>query len=190
MNIKYIGGIKMKVVAILGSISEKSNNKKLANFMKERYKNKIEIEILSLKDIPMYNEDNELDPPAIVREIKNKVKESDGILIVTPEYNHSIPGVLKNALDWFSRVERVMLNKPTMIVGASTGALGTVKAQMHLRQILNSGGVAALTLPRNEVFIGNIEEKLDEEGNLTDGSTIKFLDSVVDGFIEWSNKVK
>jgi len=190
INIKYIGGIKMKIVAIVGSISEKSNNKKLAEFMKERYKDKFEIEVLSLKDIPMYNEDNELDPPSVVKEVKSKIKESDGILIVTPEYNHSIPGVLKNALDWFSRVDRVMVNKPTMIVGASMGALGTVKAQIHLRQILNSGGVAALTLPGNEVLIGSIQDKVDEKGNLTDESTIKFLDKVVDNFVEWADKIK
>jgi len=182
--------MKMKIVAIVGSISEKSNNKKLAEFMKERYKDKFEIEVLSLKDIPMYNEDNELDPPSVVKEVKSKIKESDGILIVTPEYNHSIPGVLKNAFDWFSRVDRVMVNKPTMIVGASMGALGTVKAQIHLRQILNSGGVAALTLPGNEVLIGSIQDKVDEKGNLTDESTIKFLDKVVDNFVEWADKIK
>jgi len=180
----------MKIVAIVGSISEKSNNKKLAQFMKERYKDKIEIEILSLKDIPMYSEDNELDPPSVVKEIKNKIKASDGILIVTPEYNHSIPGVLKNALDWFSRVDRVMVDKPTMIVGASMGTLGTVKAQIHLRQILNSGGVAALTLPGNEVLIGSIQDKMNDKGNLTDESTIKFLDKVVVNFLEWADKVK
>jgi len=182
--------MKMKIVAIVGSISEKSNNKKLAEFMKERYKDKFEIEVISLKDIPIYNEDNELDPPSVVKEVKSKIKESDGILIVTPEYNHSIPGVLKNALDWFSRVDRVMVGKPTMIVGASMGALGTVKAQIHLRQILNSGGVAALTLPGNEVLIGSIQDKVDEKGNLTDKATIKFLDKVVDNFVEWAEKIK
>lgn len=180
----------MKIVAILGSISEKSNNKKLANFIKKRYKDKFEIEILSLENIPMYNEDIELDPPNVVKEVKNKVKESDGVIIVTPEYNHSIPGVLKNTLDWFSRVERAMVNKPTMIVGAATGMLGTVKAQMHLRQILNSGGVAALTLPRNEVFIGNIEDKLDENENLIDQPTIEVLDKTVSNFVEWIEKMK
>jgi len=182
--------MKMKIVAIVGSISEKSNNRKLSQFIKERYKDKFEIEVLSLKNIPMYNEDNELDPPPVVKEIKSKIKESDGVLIVTPEYNHSIPGVLKNALDWFSRVDRVMVNKPTMIVGASMGALGTVKAQIHLRQILNSGGVAALTLPGNEVLIGSIQDKVDEKGNLNDESTIKFLDKVVENFVVWAKKVK
>ncbi|MCR1897542.1 NAD(P)H-dependent oxidoreductase [Irregularibacter muris] len=180
----------MNVVAIVGSISEKSQNKKLANFMKKHYQDKLSIDVLYLNDIPMYNEDNELDPPKEVVDIKEKIKKSEGIIIVTPEYNHSIPGVLKNALDWFSRVDRVMAHKPTMIVGASYGALGTVKAQMHLRQILNSGGIATLTLPENEVFIGSIQDKMDDQGNLTHKPTLEFLDSVVDNFIKWSEKVK
>ncbi|ABW17976.1 NADPH-dependent FMN reductase [Alkaliphilus oremlandii] len=180
----------MKVVAIVGSISEQSKNKKLAEFMQKRFKDKLDIEIMLLNDMPMYNEDIELNPPAVVDEMRKQIRESEGLLILTPEYNHSIPGVLKNALDWFSRVERVMLNKPTMIVGASMGALGTVKAQLHLREILNSGGVGAITLPRNEVFIGSIQDKVDEEGYLNDESTIQFLDTVVEQFIDWAKKIQ
>lgn len=179
----------MKIAVVIGSISKNSYNMKLAEFIKRRYEGKLEMEVLSLKDIPMYNIDDELNPAPAVTEIKGKIKNSDGVLFVTPEYNHSIPGVLKNTLDWFSRVDRVLANKPAMIVGASTGILGTVKAQIHLRQILNSGGVAAITMPGNEVFIGNIENVMDDNGNLTDESTIKFLDKVVDNFIKWIEKV-
>ena len=82
-----------------------------------------------------------------------------------------------------------MVNKPGMIVGASMGMLGTVKAQIHLRQILNSPGVGVITLPGNEVFIGNVMDKMDEEGNLTHKPTIEFLDQVVDNFIEWINRI-
>ena len=179
----------MKIVAIAGSISKESYNKKLVNFIKKRYKDKLDIEILDLDDIPMYNEDKEMEPPDIIKEIRKKIVASDGILISTPEYNHSIPGVLKNALDWLSRVEQVLLNKPGMIVGASMGMFGTVKAQIHLRQILNSGGIGVITLPANEVFIGNIQDKMDEEGNLTDEVTIKFLDNTMDEFIKWVEKI-
>ena len=179
----------MKIAVVIGSIGKNSYNMKLAEFIKRRYEGKLEMEVLSLKDIPMYNIDDELNPAPAVTEIKGKIKNSDGVLFVTPEYNHSIPGVLKNTLDWFSRVDRVLANKPAMIVGASTGILGTVKAQIHLRQILNSGGVAAITMPGNEVFIGNIENVMDDNGNLTDESTIKFLDKVVDNFIKWIEKV-
>lgn len=157
--------------------------------MRERYKDKLDIEILTLENIPMYNEDIELNPPSIIEEYRNKIKNSDGLIFITPEYNHSIPGVLKNAIDWFSRVEPVMINKPGMIVGASMGALGTVKAQIHLRQILNSPGVGVFTLPGNEVFIGSIMDKMDNEGNLIHEPTIEFLDGVVDNFIDWINKI-
>lgn len=179
----------MKIVAIAGSISRESNNKKLINYMKERYKNKVDIELLDIGEIPMYNQDDELNPPDIVKEIRSKIKNSDGIIISTPEYNHSIPGVLKNALDWFSRVDMVMIGKPAMVVGVSMGNLGTVKAQMHLRQILNSGGIATITLPGNEIFIGAIQEKMDEFGDITDKDTIEYLDKVMDNFIEWEQKI-
>lgn len=179
----------LKVVAILGSISRHSYNRKLEKYMKDRYKDKLDIEVLSLEHVPMYNEDIELYPPEIIKEYRKKIKNSEGLLFLTPEYNHSIPGVLKNAIDWFSRVEPVMQNKPAMIVGASMGALGTAKAQMHLRQILNSPGVGSVTLPGNEVYIGSIMDKIDDLGNLTHQPTIDFIDEVVDNFIDWANKI-
>jgi chromate reductase, NAD(P)H dehydrogenase (quinone) len=180
----------MKIVAIVGSNRKESFNKKLTWFIQKRYKEKVDIEILPIEKLPMYNQDDELTPPEIVTEIKKKVLQSDGVLIATPEYNHSIPAFLKNALDWFSRVDKVMVKKPVMIVGATPGVLGTVRAQVHLRQILNSPGMGALTLPGNEVFIGNINEKLDASGELIHESTIQFLDSVMDNFIEWAKKVR
>ncbi|MEK3889083.1 NADPH-dependent FMN reductase [Bacillus sp. FSL K6-3431] len=178
----------MKLVAIVGSLRKDSYNKKLASFMKEHFQNRVEIEILPIEEIPMYNQDKELTPPDVVIDIKSKIAASDGVLIVTPEYNHSIPGVLKNAIDWFSRVDKVMVNKPVMVVGGSGGALGTVRAQMQLRQILNSPGVSALTLPGNEVFIGAIHERLDQSGKLIHEPTINFLNTVMENFIDWIQK--
>lgn len=179
----------MKIRVIVGSISKKSNNMKIAKFLIDRYKEKFDIEILDIKDMPMYNEDIELDPPQIVIDVKKKAKQSEGIIFVTPEYNYSIPGVLKNTLDWFSRVERAIPGKPTMIVGASTGSLGTVRSQNHLRQVLNSVGIAATNLPGNEVFISNVEDKLDKDGNLIDESTIEYIDKTIDNFIDWIEKI-
>lgn len=178
----------LKIVALVGSNRKESFNKKIAVYMQERYQMKAGIEILPIEKLPMYNQDDELNPPAIVTEIKKQVLESDGVLFVTPEYNHSIPAFLKNAIDWFSRVDKVMVNKPVMIVGSSPGALGTARAQMHLRQILNSPGIAALTLPGNEVFIGAVNEKIDETGKLIHEPTIQFIDNVMDNFINWINK--
>lgn len=180
----------MKIRVIVGSISKKSNNMKIAKFLVDRYRDKFDIEILDIKEMPMYNEDIELDPPQIVEDIKKEAKESDAIIFVTPEYNHSIPGVLKNTLDWFSRVERAIVGKPTMILGASTGFLGTVRSQNHLRQVLNSGGISCVNLPGNEVFISNVEDKLDKDGNLIDESTIEYIDKTIENFIDWVEKVR
>ncbi len=182
--------IRMKIAAIVGSNRQSSYNMKLVRFLQARYTDKVEIEILPIDQLPFYNQDEELNPPVIVNEIKNKIQVSDGVLIATPEYNSSISGMLKNALDWFSRVEQVMVNKPTMIIGASMGIMGTIRAQMQLRQILNSPGIGALTLPGNEVFIGAIQNKMDEQGRLTDEPTIQFMDTVLGNFIEWAEKTK
>src|SRR5690606_8016707 len=121
----------MKLVAIVGSIREDSFNLKLAKHIQTRYAEKFELEILDLKPIPMYNQDIELDAPQEVLDFKAKVKAADAVLWITPEYNSTIPGVLGNAIDWMSRVDKVMTGKPSMIMGASMGAMGTVKAQMH-----------------------------------------------------------
>jgi chromate reductase, NAD(P)H dehydrogenase (quinone) len=178
----------VKIVALVGSNRKESLNKKLALYMQNRYQTTAEIEILPIEKLPMYNQDDELTPPEAVTEIKKKVAESDGVLFVTPEYNHSIPAFLKNAIDWFSRVDKVMVNKPVMIVGSSPGVLGTVRAQMHLRQILNSPGISALTLPGNEVFIGAVQEKIDESGKLVHQPTIQFIDTVMNNYINWIKK--
>ncbi len=175
----------MKVVAIIGSIRKESINKKLAEFIKSRYINKFDLEILTLQDIPMYNQDIENDPPQAVVDFKSQVKAADAVLWVTPEYNGTVPGVLVNAIDWLSRVDKVMIGKPSIVMGASMGVLGTVKAQLHLRDILFAGGVASPVLIGNEVYVGAAHTKFDAEGNLTDEATVKFLDSVIDNFMTW-----
>lgn len=177
----------MNIVALVGSIRTDSYNKRVAYFMKERYAGKLNIEVLLLNDIPMFNEDLEEDPPTAVKEFKEKIKNSEGILFVTPEYNHSVPGVLKNALDWCSRVERVMANKPSFIIGASNGNIGTARCQAHLRLVLNSGGVAVNNLPGNEVLIRNVQDQFEGD-KLMDESTIKHLDKTVDRFIQWAER--
>lgn len=180
----------MKLVALVGSNRKESYNKKLTKYIQKKYQGQMELEILPIEQLPMYNQDEELTPPAVVTEIKRKVAESDGVLIATPEYNHSIPALLKNAIDWCSRGDKVMVKKPVMIIGATPGVLGTVRAQMHLRQILNSPGVAALTLPVDEVFIGGINEKLNDKGELIHQPTIEFLDTVIHHFQNWIQTTK
>jgi chromate reductase, NAD(P)H dehydrogenase (quinone) len=178
----------MKIVAMVGSVRRESYNMKLVRFMQERYSTKVEIEILPINELPFFNEDEELNPPELVKVLREKIQESDGILFATPEYNASIPAVLKNAIDWFSRVEPVLVDKPAMIVGASMGVLGTVKAQLHLREILNARNVSTKTLPGNEVYVGSVHQKIDEYGNITDEATIQFIDVVMDQYVKWIEK--
>ena len=175
----------MKVVAIVGSIRVDSFNLKLAKHVQTRYAEKFELEILDLKPIPMYNQDIELDAPKEVLDFKAKVKAADAVLWVTPEYNSTIPGVLGNAIDWMSRVDKVMNGKPSMITGASMGAMGTVKAQMHLRDILFASGLNSPLLPMNEVYVGAAHTKFNDNGELTDQATIEFIDTVIVNFQEW-----
>ncbi|MFJ8065467.1 NADPH-dependent FMN reductase [Psychrobacillus sp. NPDC096426] len=175
----------MKVVAIVGSIRKDSYNLQLAKHVQKRYAEQFELEILYLSTLPMYNQDIELDAPQEVLDFKAKVKGADAVLWVTPEYNSTIPGVLGNAIDWLSRVDKVMNGKPSIIMGSSMGILGSVKAQMHLRDILFASGLNSPLLPMNEVYVGAVHEKFDTEGNLTDEATIDFLDSVISNFQEW-----
>lgn len=175
----------MKVVAIVGSIRKESYNLQLAKFIQKRYAEKLDLEVLSLKDLPMYNQDIENEAPQTVLDFKAQVKEADAVLWLTPEYNGTVPGVMVNAIDWLSRVDKVMIGKPSFMMGASMGNLGTVKAQLHLRDILFSPGVNSPLLSGNDVYIGAVHTKFDAEGNLTDEGTIKFLDVVIDNFLNW-----
>jgi len=175
----------MKVAIVVGSIRKESYNRKLAEYLKMRYADQITFEIADIRPLPFYDEDIELDPPRAVKEFKEQIAAADAVLWITPEYNYSIPGVLKNALDWLSRVDKVMNGKPSWIMGASMGQLGTVRAQEHLRDILFSVGITSPLLPNNEVYIGAVHEKMDESGKLIHEPTIGFLDLVVNNFMTW-----
>lgn len=155
--------------------------------MQERYKDKFDLEILEIRALPYFDEDIENDPPDVVIAFKNKIAEANGVLIVSPEYNWSIPGVLKNALDWLSRGDRVLNNKPVMTAGVSPVTFGTVRAQLHLRQILSAPGISARVLPPggNEILVNFAGQKFDESGRLVDEQTLTFLDGVVQKFVEW-----
>lgn len=178
----------MKIVTLVGSLRKESYNMKLAKTMEKRYRDKWTMTIANIGELPPFNQDEELDPPPVVKAFKQQLKEADGLLIITPEYNWSVPGVLKNALDWTSRADKVLIGKPVMIAGATLGMAGTVRGQLHLRQILSAPGIQANVLPPggNEVLIPFANEKFSEEtGELVDEATLEFLDQIVDKFINW-----
>lgn len=179
----------IKVKAIIGSTGSTSKNLKLVNYMKDRYSNQMDIQPVFINDIETFSTDMENTPPENVKRFKADVKDSDAVLFAVPEYNYSIPGALKNAIDWLSRGgEFTIRNKPAFMVGSSQGVLGSVRAQMHLRDILSNPALAPILLPGNEVYIGTIQEKMNEAGTLTDHGTIEFLDKVVQNFMEFYHK--
>ncbi|WP_026565151.1 NADPH-dependent FMN reductase [Bacillus sp. UNC41MFS5] len=182
----------MKIVAIVGSLRKESYNMHLAKNIQARYKDKMDIEIADIRSLPFFDQDEENKPSPAVKEFKEAVASADGVLIITPEYNWSIPGVLKNALDWASRVDKVFIGKPVMPLGVTLGQLGTVRAQMHLREILAAPGIQAKILPPggNEILIGLASQKFDDQtGQLVDEGTISFLDRKVATFIDFVKSV-
>jgi chromate reductase, NAD(P)H dehydrogenase (quinone) len=182
----------MKIITMVGSLRKESYNMHLAKTMQDRYKDKMDIEMADIRLLPFFDQDEETNPPQVVKEFKEAIASADGVLIITPEYNWSIPGVLKNALDWTSRVDKVLIGKPVMALGVTLGMLGTVRAQMHLREILAAPGIQAKILPPggNEVLIGLANQKFDAEGQLIDEGTLTFLDSKVEAFVDFVKKNK
>lgn len=177
----------MTIASFSGSLRKQSLNQSVLEHMNQTTE---DIQILSLEDIPLFNADvEEMGEPEAVFAFKKAIKEADAVLIVTPEYSHSMPGVLKNALDWAGSMtyENVLDGKPVMIAGASPSALGTAYAQEHLRTTLSACG--AHTMPQPEIFIGKAAEKIDDDGKLIDQGTIDFLESALRGFKEYAKGI-
>ncbi|MCC3359215.1 NADPH-dependent FMN reductase [Bacillus sp. REN16] len=182
----------MNIVTLVGSLRKSSFNMQIAKTMQERYKEKLNIQIADIGALPHFNQDDELNPPQVVKDFKASIANADGVIIITPEYNWSVPGVLKNALDWTSRVEQVFVGKPVMTLGATPGMMGTIRAQLHLRDILVAPGIQANILPpgANEILINFASQKIDgETGQLVDETTLGFLDSKVDAFVDFVKQV-
>ncbi|MCW1294078.1 MAG: NAD(P)H-dependent oxidoreductase [Candidatus Parvarchaeota archaeon] len=182
--------IKVRIVAFAGSLRKDSFNKAILNTAKRYAPEDVEIEILDLKDIPLYNQDEESNPPEAVKKFKEKIKKADAILIATPEYNRSIPGVLKNAIDWASRPygDNSFDDKPVATVGATGGGIvGTSAAQYHLRQIFSF--LNAHPLERPQVFITGAAEKIDN-GMIVDEDTITIIKDLVQKLAEWAIRLK
>ena len=153
----------MKLVAIVGTNSDRSTNRKLLKFMAKHFSDSADIEILEIKGLPAFNEPEDKLAPAPVADFSQKIASADGVIIATPEYDHTIPAPLASALEWIAYTSRVLINKPTMIVGASLGALGTSRAQAHLRQILDAPELKARIMPGTEFFLGHSEQVLDDD---------------------------
>jgi chromate reductase len=148
----------------------------------------MQIEAIRLNGIPVYDGDDEkaTGKPAAILALDQKIRAADGVLIVTPEYNFSIPGGLKNAIDWLSRGPSPLKWKRVGIVGASDGPIGTARSQYHLRQTLQSQ--ESIVMPRPEIFVSKAQEKFDDRGNLTDAATLERLKKWLKAFAGWVEK--
>ena len=171
-----------KVAVIVGSIRKDSMNKKLAKALAKLAEGKLDLQMVRIDDLPLFNQDNESDPPAEVQRFKGEVEAADAVLFVTPEHNRGIPAAMKNAFDWGSRPpgKNSWRGKPAAITGMSGGRISTALAQQNLRTIV-SGHFSAL-LGNPEVFVQNREGLIDDAGNVTDPNTAKFLQTFVDNF--------
>lgn len=168
----------MKIVAIVGSLRQDSINKKAARAFQEQLPAGAEMEFGEIGDIPLYNQDVQQSGfPATVTRLADQIRNADAVLFSTPEYNYSIPGVLKNAIDWVSRIpEQPFAGKPAAIIGASPGMIGTARAQYHLRQIGVFLDIDFINKP--EAMIGDAYKKFDAAGRLTDDGTRAHLGKV------------
>jgi chromate reductase len=180
----------IKILGFAGSLRRRSFNKMLLNAARELAPEEMEIEIFDLEGIVPFNQDFENEPNEKLEIFKEKIRLADGLLIVTPEYNYSVPGVLKNAIDAVSRPygTNPFEGKPVGIMGTSTGMLGTARAQYHLRQSLVFLNAHPMNKP--EIMVPYAEKKFDQSGKLTDEFTRKMVKEFMANLLKWVNKLK
>jgi chromate reductase, NAD(P)H dehydrogenase (quinone) len=173
-----------QIAVIVGSLRENSFNLKLARAITKLAPADFTFNHLRIGDLPLYDQDDDADQPPAVLRLKQEIVEADGVLFVTPEYNRSVPGVLKNAIDHASRPygQSAWARKPSGILGVSVGVIGTAAAQQHLRTILAYLDMPTLGQP--EAFIQAKEGLFDDAGDIGEGSRA-FLQSWMDAFVGW-----
>jgi chromate reductase, NAD(P)H dehydrogenase (quinone) len=181
---------RIRILGIAGSLRRESYNRAVLRAAIELVPEGATIETFELDGIPAFNQDEEQNPPAKIADLKRRIRETDAILFVTPEYNYSVPGVLKNAIDWASRPygDSAWNGKPAAIMGASVGAIGTARAQYHLRQMMVFLDMFPINQP--EVMIGNASERFDAEGNLTDDAAKEFIRQLLQNLVEWTRRIR
>jgi chromate reductase len=178
---------QLEILAFAGSLRQGSYNKALLRAAKVIAPQALHIQIFDLAGIPLFNADVEAegDPERVV-EFKNAIRRADGVLIATPEYNHGVPAVTKNAVDWASRPPKnaPLDKKPVGILGASPGLTGSARGQSQLRQAFEFTN--SYCMPQPEILVFRAHEKFDDEGQLTDEATRKFLGQYLEAFYDWT----
>lgn len=178
--------LMQKVIGIIGSLRAESFNRKLA-LKAQELASEFELELVTLEDIPLFSQDLEENPPQSVASLREKVRAADGVWFFTAEYNHSIPGVLKNAIDWLSRPSeqgpQVFINKPVALSGATPGMAGTSLAQDHLVVVLSF--LNARIMNSSRLTIPRVGDLVDAQGNFDLGDSTKYLQRQIDAFAQF-----
>jgi chromate reductase len=178
------------ILGILGSLRKASFNRHALVAAQALVPAGAALEIFELEGIPPFNQDQEKQPPTRVTELKAKVRAADAILFATPEYNYSIPGVLKNAIDWASRPygDNAWQGKPVAVMGASVGILGSARAQYHLRQCFVFLNMYPVNQP--EVLIASAAQRFNERGELTDETSRELIRKLLAELMAWTKRLK
>lgn len=178
----------LNIAVVVGSNRKDSINRKFAKALAKLGEGKATFNFIDISQLPMFNEDLEKEQPAQALAFGEEIAKNDAVLMVTPEYNRSIPALLKNAIDWGSRpIGKGAWRKPIAITGTTPGAIGTAAVQQHLRAIM--GDIGGSVLP-GEVYFAFKAELFDEQDNITNDDTKKFLQGFVDRFITFAEKLK
>ncbi|MFP5305451.1 MAG: NADPH-dependent FMN reductase [Gammaproteobacteria bacterium] len=179
----------LSILGIAGSLRKQSYNRAALRAAQSLVPKGAKLEIFDLAGIPPYNQDEEAQPPQPVAELKARIRDADAILLVTPEYNYSIPGVLKNAIDWASRPygDSAWRGKPVAVMGASIGTLGSARAQYHLRQCFVFLDMHPVNQP--EVMIANAAQRFDESGELTDATSRQLIGQLLQALCDWTRQL-
>ena len=179
-----------RIAVFVGSLRKESYNRRLALALEKLVGDRARFEYVEIGDLPLYNQDHDHDYPQQGKRLKAQVSDADAVLFVTPEYNRSIPGVLKNAIDLGSRPygDSAFAGKPAAVCGVSPGALGTALAQQHLRNVLAYLDMPVLGQP--EVFVQFKDGLIDAHGSIGSEDTRKFLQGFVDKFIAWVDELQ
>jgi chromate reductase len=178
-----------KVAVIIGSLRKGAYSRMTANALISVAPSSLELEIVEIGDLTMYNQDLDETPPKSWTEFRNKIKEFDAVLFITPEYNRSVPAVIKNAIDIGSRPPgaSVWSGKPGASVSTSPGAMGGVSAHLNLRQTLVA--VNVINMPQPEMYIGGVSKLFNEEGELVVDATREFFTKFMVSFGAWIEKI-
>jgi len=181
---------KVHIPGFAGSLRKQSYNKAILAAAVETVPDDASLEVFDLEGIPPFNQDIELQPPDKVKEFKAKIRAADAILIATPEYNYSTPGVLKNAIDWASRPygDNAFDGKPVAVMGASIGTLGTARAQYDLRRSFVFLNMLPLNQP--EVMVAFAQDKVDSNGRVTDEKTRKRIKELLENLVSWTRRTR